>query len=246
MGNIIVKEPAADIRKIARNSLQGFWKNVFIGTFLYIILVDVLPEFLTLVSPDFMIAEVEDMKVSMLANLYVIFTRGAFAVGISSFMLMFFRKKDANPGYLFNGFGFFFKAFGLTFMVGIFTFLWSLLFVVPGIIAAFRYSQVFFILADDPSKGIMQCINESKAMMNGNKANLFFLMLSFIGWAVLVNLAGLLLTSIFNESMAIVAAVLCAVPTAFYSAYFNTAQTAFYELASGHLRAQSEIPDIIV
>ena len=57
----------------------------------------------------------------------------------------------------------------------LFIFLWSLLLIVPGIIAAIRYSQAFFILADDPSKGIRQCMDESKAMMNGNKMKYFCL-----------------------------------------------------------------------
>ena len=69
--------------------------------------------------------------------------------------------------------------------MGIQVFLWSLLFIIPGIIAVLRYSQAFFILAEDPSKGIMACINESKYYMNGNKGKFFCLSLSFIGWAIL-------------------------------------------------------------
>lgn len=47
--------------------------------------------------------------------------------------------------------------------MGIFVMLWSLLFWFPGIIAYYRYSQAFYILAENPEKGIMDCINESKA-----------------------------------------------------------------------------------
>ena len=64
-------------------------------------------------------------------------------------------------------------------------FLWSLLLVIPGIIAAYRYSMAVYIMLDDPSKSPMQCIRESKEMTRGYKGQLFVLDLSFIGWAIL-------------------------------------------------------------
>jgi len=64
----------------------------------------------------------------------------------------------------------------------IFLFLWSLL-VIPGIIKAYSYSQTAHILADDPS--VKDAITASREMMNGHKLELFFLQLSFIGWALL-------------------------------------------------------------
>ena len=64
----------------------------------------------------------------------------------------------------------------------IFIFLWTLL-VIPGIIKAYSYSQTAHILADDPS--VKDAITASREMMNGHKLELFFLQLSFIGWALL-------------------------------------------------------------
>ena len=63
--------------------------------------------------------------------------------------------------------------------------LWSLLFLFPGVIAYYRYSQAIYILVDDPTKSPMQCIRESKAMMSGHKGELFALDLSFLGWYIL-------------------------------------------------------------
>ena len=77
------------------------------------------------------------------------------------------------------------KAFGLVIVVGIFVCLWSILFIIPGIIAAYRYSQVFFIMAENPEIGIMEAIRRSKEMMTGHKMEFFVLQLSFIGWAIL-------------------------------------------------------------
>lgn len=88
--------------------------------------------------------------------------------------------KDA-----FSGFDDFWAAFKVTFLVGLFTFLWSLLFVIPGIVKMYSYSMSMYILAENKGKGALECINESKAMTQGYKADLFVLDLSFIGWLLL-------------------------------------------------------------
>ena len=87
------------------------------------------------------------------------------------------KAKDA-----FCGFDDFWSAFKVTFFVGLFTFLWALLFIIPGIIKSFSYSMSTYILAENKGKPALECINESKAMTNGHKMDLFVLGLSFIGW----------------------------------------------------------------
>lgn len=96
-------------------------------------------------------------------------------------------NRDASMSYadIFSGVKYFFKVIGLAFMSGLFVTLWSLLLIVPGIIATYRYSQIFFILAENPEKGILQCIRESKEMMVGHKWEYFVLEMSFILWYLL-------------------------------------------------------------
>ena len=60
-----------------------------------------------------------------------------------------------------------------------------MLFVIPGIIASYRYRLAYYILIDDPGKGALQCINESKLMMHGKKLDLLTIDISFIGWYIL-------------------------------------------------------------
>ncbi len=67
-------------------------------------------------------------------------------------------------------------------LISVFTFLWSLLFIIPGIVKAYSYSMSFYIKHDNPTYTWKQCIDESRRMMNGNKMRLFLLDLSFIGW----------------------------------------------------------------
>lgn len=95
------------------------------------------------------------------------------------------RRLEAGVGTLFEMFGWFFRFLWLNILMGIFIFLWSLLLIIPGIIAAYRYSMAAFIFFDDPEKGALQCIRESKEMTRGYKGQLFVLDLSFIGWAIL-------------------------------------------------------------
>ena len=85
----------------------------------------------------------------------------------------------------FSGFDDFWSAFKVTFLTGLFTALWSLLFVIPGIIKSISYSMAMYILAENKGKSALECIEESKKMTNGHKMELFVLALSFIGWALL-------------------------------------------------------------
>ena len=67
----------------------------------------------------------------------------------------------------------------------IFTFLWCLLFFIPGVIKHYSYRMVPYILADDPEIGAMDAITLSRRMMDGHKWNTFVLDLSFLGWDLL-------------------------------------------------------------
>lgn len=75
-------------------------------------------------------------------------------------------------------------------LVNVFTVLWSLLFVVPGIIKAIAYSQAKYVIHDNPRLKGKEAIEISKRMTNGFKGNLFSMYLSFIGWYILVGLTG--------------------------------------------------------
>ncbi len=75
-------------------------------------------------------------------------------------------------------------------LVNVFTVLWSLLFVVPGIIKALAYSQANYVIHDNPRLKGKEAIEISKRMTNGFKGDLFSMYLSFIGWYILVGLTG--------------------------------------------------------
>lgn len=73
-------------------------------------------------------------------------------------------------------------------LITLFTFLWSLLFVIPGIVKSYSYSMAYFLKIDHPEYTATQAIDESRRIMNGHKMKLFLLDLSFIGWLILGSL----------------------------------------------------------
>lgn len=107
------------------------------------------------------------------------------SAGFSLVCLNAARRLPASAGTLFDGFSVFFRVIWLNVVIGVFVFLWSLLLIVPGIIAGYRYRFALYILLDDPTKGALECIRESKELTCGHKGELFVLDLSFLGWALL-------------------------------------------------------------
>lgn len=76
-------------------------------------------------------------------------------------------------------------AVSVYFMKWLYTLLWSLLFVIPGMIKSYSYSQAMFIISEDPTLGADGAITRSREMMNGHKWELVVLQSSFFGWALL-------------------------------------------------------------
>lgn len=111
------------------------------------------------------------------------------SAGFIIFLLNTIRSTAACYENLLDGFAIFGRVILLQIVTGIFVFLWSLLLVVPGIIAAYRYRQAIYLLIDHPEMSVMDCIRESKRMMTGHKWELFVLDISFIGWGFLSSLA---------------------------------------------------------
>ena len=105
--------------------------------------------------------------------------------GFLVFLLNTVRANAPALGNLLDGFGFFPKVIALNLLEAVLIFLWSLLLIVPGVIAHYRYSQAIYLLIDDPTKSPVQCLRESGRMMDGHKMELFELDLSFIGWYLL-------------------------------------------------------------
>ena len=117
------------------------------------------------------------------------------ASGFVMYCMAIRRGERAEYLTLFDGFSFVGKVILLNIVIYLFTFFWSLLFVIPGIIAAYRYRFALYNLYENPDMDIMEALNLSKRQTQGYKMELFKLDLSYMGWILLSILPSLFFTS---------------------------------------------------
>ena len=108
-------------------------------------------------------------------------------------------------------------------------FLWSLLFVIPGVIAALRYSMAPYFLADDPTLSAGQAIAKSKEVMKDKKLSFLMLMVSFVWWSLAVTAAQWILQPLLGSVITLVAAQFLSL---WVSTYINASYAAFYRAVS--------------
>lgn len=201
-----------EIKKAAKERLSG---GIFGDKFLYMLLALFVASALMGIISSFIIG--------------IVFT-GIFSIGIARLTLDVVRKKDekAQLEKVFSGFTD--NKIGDNIILGLliflFEFLWSLLFIIPGIIKHYSYSMSYFIKIDNPEFESKQCIDESRKLMKGHKWQLFVFDLSFIGWYI-------------------VGALCLGVGTLWVNAYYKTALAEFYLAIKGEeLQSQEEIKEI--
>ena len=122
---------------------------------------------------------------AIIGLLYSIFVTDAITVGVSNY---FIKNTDSKPSFkdAFSGFKVKYKRnIGTLLLVGIKTVLWTILFIIPGIIKYYEYAIIPYILADDPEISSKDAFKKAKEMMKGNKWRLFKLEISFFGWFIL-------------------------------------------------------------
>lgn len=153
----------SNLKQHAKSSLSGKW-GIAIGTLI--------------------VAEII-LAAATLIPLGSIILTGVVSVGLIIVYLEIVRNWQCEFGDLFKGFNNFGTNCCCGVLTAIYTFLWSLLFVIPGIVKAYSYSMSFYILADNPNMTASEAITASRAMMDGHKADLFVLHLSFIPWLLL-------------------------------------------------------------
>ena len=139
--------------------------------------------------------------------------------GFISYCMKTTRFQETEFKDLFNGFLFFSKVVTIFIITTVLIFLWSMLLFIPGIIAFYRYRLAYYLLLDDPEKGALQCIQESKLLMHGKKLDLLIIDISFIGWYFL-NIAVIFL---------IPSPIAIPLVSIWLSPYFGLTIAAFYE-----------------
>lgn len=169
----------AELKSRAKEQLRGKWA-IAVGT---VLVANIILE----VDVGYKVASklgIEGLSYSL--DLIALLLGGVISVGLCRFLLdMATKRREPRFDTLFSSFNIYLKTLGLNILITLAVLAGTLLFIVPGIIVSLMFSQAFYILSEDPSKSITQCINESVNLMSGHKWELFYLNLTFIGWWLL-------------------------------------------------------------
>lgn len=216
----------SELRAQARERLEGKWGTFVLMTFLFYV-IQALLQIPGSVGDLFKVLSPENALTSeSLSTLSVILSLLALPLswGLTVSLLRNHREESVDLENLFDGFrgGRYTRVFCALFLVNLFTFLWTLLLIIPGIIKAFSYALTPYIIMDEPELTAKQAIARSCEIMQGRRWKLFCLYLSFIGWGILC-----LLT--FGIGF------LWLVP------YMNASVAAFYEDARAEYEAENSI-----
>ena len=226
-----------ELRAIARETLQGNW-GISVGVALVAALLGGMVTGSGNISFQFNENTVRNLppvfwgfllpfvSVVGLLGLAMFIIGGVVELGYAKFLLKQHDKKELVFADLFSQFERFGTGFAQRFLRTLYTALWTLLFVVPGIIKSLSYAMTPFILEDHPELTASEAINRSKKLMDGHKMDLFILSLTFIGWDIL-------------------SALTFGIGFLFLNPYRNAAYAAFYRNISAPRQEQrSYIPPV--
>ena len=212
----------SEIRRKAREHLQSNWAlsigvaavacllgGLLIGTsFLPNIQFSPSREFSLLFPFTWQVTDTIRITIkSGLPSLAAFLIGGVLQLGYARFLLKQHDGKALDFNDLFSQFDRFGTGFAQDFLRTLYTFLWSLLLIVPGIIAALSYAMTPFILEEHPELTASEAIARSKTLMDGHKMDLFILNLTFLGWDILcaltANIGHLFLNPYKNAAYAV-------------------------------------------
>lgn len=239
--NYIIDEPIIKIRLMSAQLMTGNTTKYCIGIVLFFILTEFVSNLLGVFIPaaytDVMNVEIPAELAQQMPSLpysaviYTLLMMGAFEFGRTLYQMTFLRNGTFNYEFIFEGFSVFFKAFMISFIRSLLTTVGLFMFVVPGVFAIYYYRQAYFILADDPTKGVIQCLRESRLMMNGNKMSLFRLDFSFLLLFIIANLPATLTQTMVQDNVyGIIAYTIARLPVYIVLGNMYLNRTVFYEL----------------
>ena len=188
----------SELKRGAKSQLANYW-GVSIGIMIVCILVSYIPELLSYIDP-------ESATIAILIPIISLVITGPLAIGQSRFFINLANRENPKFSDLWFGFNNILRSIGVTLLVGVAVCIGTILFIIPGIIVSFMYSQVYYIMAENPDISVLDCLRESARIMKGHKMELFILELSFLGWIILTALtcgiAGLYVLPYYSATLA--------------------------------------------
>ena len=168
----------------ALSVLEGNWRTMVLLTFLYIVIAEGVSRALTLTCQLLWHAPEAKLVGSLLGIPIALVLLPVQWSYVASFLRLR-NGEQVKVNNLFDGFKDYTRIFVTKLLQFIYTMLWMMLFIVPGVMKSYSYAMTDFILLDDPTISDDKAIDKSMKMMEGHRMELFMLDLSFIGWALL-------------------------------------------------------------
>ncbi len=220
-----MKKTNSELKDLALSKIDGKWGGLIVVALIFYVLysvISILSQFvLTPIigapsTPDNPATYVTPIGLSIITALLIV----PLTYGITIIFLDNYRTGEHSLSTYKEGFTS--RVIGTMILQNIYIYLWTLLLIVPGIIKTFSYALTPYILKDNPHLSYNAAIEESMRLMDGNKARLLWLTLSFIGWAIL---------AIFTCGLGMLALL----------PYYYTTLAAFYEdIKEGNIAIEAE------
>jgi uncharacterized membrane protein len=174
----------------AKERLKGNWGIAIIAFLITSVLSGVIRFPLVISTKSLSMIRDNDFvtgSISLIIFLLIFCIITLLYTGLTWFCLRLYDNEETTIGDLFTVFKscWIWRVIGANILIAVFTFLWTLLLIVPGIIKSISYSQTMYILKVNPEIGILEAITESRRMMNGYKLKYVLIHLSFIGWVIM-------------------------------------------------------------
>ncbi len=208
-----MRKTISELKDLALSKIDGKWGSLIVVTLIFYVLYFVISTVSQLVltpiigapsTPDNPATYSMPITLSFVSSILIVpITYGMTIIFLNNFRTGEHSLSTYKEGL--NG-----RIIGTMVLQWVYIYLWTLLLIIPGIIKSFSYALTPYVLKDNPNLSYNAAIEESMRLMNGNKARLFWLMLSFIGWLIL---------SIFTCGLGMLALI----------PYFYTTVAAFYE-----------------
>ncbi len=229
---------SSELRAIARRNLEGTW-GISVGVALVAAILGGLivgtgsninfnfnEDTVRNLPPIFWTVLLPLVSLAGLLGIVSFILGGTVELGYAKFLLKQYDRKQLQFSDLFSQFERFGTGFAQQFLRVLFTTLWMLLFIIPGIVKGLSYAMTPFILEEHPEMTASEAIKASMRLMDGHKMDLFILGLTFIGWQIL-------------------ACLTMGIGFLFLNPYMNAAYAAFYRsISTGRQEARAYVPPV--
>ena len=229
---------SSELRAMARRNLEGTW-GISVGVALVAALLGGLivgtgsninfnfnEDTVRNLPPIFWTVLMPLVSLAGLLGIVSFILGGTVELGYAKFLLKQYDRKELQFSDLFSQFERFGTGFAQKFLRTLYSCLWALLLVIPGIVKGLSYAMTPFILEEHPEMTASEAIKASMKLMDGHKMDLFILGLTFLGWEIL-------------------ACLTMGIGFLFLNPYMNAAYAAFYRsISTGRQEARSYAPPV--